>query len=42
MIVDAGGGTVDISTYEFMTVSPITVEETAPPECQYLPLHPRL
>lgn len=33
MIVDAGGGTVDISTYEFMTVSPITVEETAPPEC---------
>lgn len=33
MIVDAGGGTVDISTYKFVTVSPMTVEEAANPDC---------
>ncbi|OSX61860.1 hypothetical protein POSPLADRAFT_1144067 [Postia placenta MAD-698-R-SB12] len=33
MVVDAGGGTVDISTYKFVSVSPITAEEAAPPDC---------
>ena len=36
MIIDAGGGTVDLSTYKFLTVNPITVEEIAPPDCQFL------
>ncbi|TBU25276.1 hypothetical protein BD311DRAFT_853631 [Dichomitus squalens] len=33
MIVDAGGGTVDISTYTFVSVSPITVEEITSADC---------
>ncbi|KAL4244993.1 hypothetical protein ABKN59_002858 [Abortiporus biennis] len=34
MIIDAGGGTIDISTYTFTSAtSPITVEEIAPPGC---------
>lgn len=34
MIIDAGGGTVDISTYKFLTANPVSVEEIAPPDCQ--------
>ena len=33
MVIDAGGGTVDLSTYTFTSVSPITVEEIATPDC---------
>lgn len=33
MIIDAGGGTVDISTYAIIKSSPITVEEISSPEC---------
>lgn len=33
MIVDAGGGTVDLTTYKFVTADPIAVEETAAPGC---------
>lgn len=34
MVVDAGGGTVDITTYTFVTASPILMEEVAPPACK--------
>lgn len=34
MIVDAGGGTVDLSTYKFNSTAPITVEEIAPVDCK--------
>ncbi|KAL6306646.1 hypothetical protein BKA93DRAFT_133315 [Sparassis latifolia] len=33
MIIDAGGGTVDLSTYTFTSVSPVSVEEISPPDC---------
>ncbi|KAI8977711.1 hypothetical protein BD414DRAFT_538976 [Trametes punicea] len=33
MIVDAGGGTVDISSYSFMSTSPLCVEEIASADC---------
>ncbi|KAI0656113.1 hypothetical protein C8Q70DRAFT_391425 [Cubamyces menziesii] len=33
MIVDAGGGTVDISSYSFTSTSPLTVEEIASADC---------
>ncbi|THG93264.1 hypothetical protein EW026_g7931 [Hermanssonia centrifuga] len=33
VIIDAGGGTVDLSTYVFTTMTPMTVEEIAPPDC---------
>ncbi|KAI0773051.1 hypothetical protein BD413DRAFT_656213 [Trametes elegans] len=33
MIVDAGGGTVDISSYSFVTTSPLSVEEVASADC---------
>ncbi|KAF9812314.1 hypothetical protein IEO21_06256 [Rhodonia placenta] len=33
MIVDAGGGTVDLSTYTFTTISPMSVEEVVAPDC---------
>ena len=35
MIVDAGGGTVDISSYTFTNAAPISVEETAPSDCKF-------
>lgn len=38
MIVDAGGGTVDLSTYTFVTKSPLTVEEVSTPDCQFSPI----
>lgn len=34
MIVDAGGGTVDISSYSCVSTSPLSVEEIAPAECE--------
>ncbi|KAH9852621.1 hypothetical protein C2E23DRAFT_868473 [Lenzites betulinus] len=33
MIVDAGGGTVDISSYSFVSTLPLSVEEVAPADC---------
>ncbi|KIP03242.1 hypothetical protein PHLGIDRAFT_130274 [Phlebiopsis gigantea 11061_1 CR5-6] len=33
MIVDAGGGTVDLSSYKFVSTNPLTVEEIAAPGC---------
>ncbi|KAI0704720.1 hypothetical protein C8Q76DRAFT_181174 [Earliella scabrosa] len=33
MIVDAGGGTIDISSYAFMSVAPMSVEEVTPADC---------
>ncbi|KAI0350808.1 hypothetical protein OH77DRAFT_1412306 [Trametes cingulata] len=33
MIVDAGGGTVDISSYSFVSTSPLSVEEIASADC---------
>lgn len=35
MIVDAGGGTVDLSTYAFTTAQPVSVEEIAPADCMF-------
>ena len=34
MIIDAGGGTVDISSYAFTSTSPLAVEEIASAECE--------
>jgi hypothetical protein len=34
MIIDAGGGTVDISTYTFTSAMPIKVKEIAIPACK--------
>lgn len=34
MVVDAGGGTVDLSTYYFTEIAPVTVEEIAPTDCK--------
>ena len=36
MIVDAGGGTVDISSYALTSTTPIAVEEIATAECKSL------
>ncbi|KAI0708747.1 hypothetical protein C8T65DRAFT_740129 [Cerioporus squamosus] len=36
MVVDAGGGTVDISSYVFKSSAPLSVEETASPDCVML------
>ncbi|KAI0743084.1 hypothetical protein C8Q80DRAFT_1331185 [Daedaleopsis nitida] len=33
MIIDAGGGTVDISSYTFVSVSPVSVEELTAADC---------
>ncbi|KAH9940122.1 uncharacterized protein BXZ73DRAFT_99118 [Epithele typhae] len=33
MIIDAGGGTIDISSYEFASMSPLSVEEVTAPDC---------
>ena len=34
MIVDCGGGTIDLTTYKFVTANPILVEETTTPGCE--------
>ena len=36
IIVDAGGSTVDISSYLFLSTSPMSVEEATSPECESL------
>ena len=36
MIVDAGGGTVDLSTYSFSSITPVTAEEIAAPGCEFM------
>ena len=33
LIVDAGGGTLDISAYAIKGTSPLAMEEIAPPDC---------
>ncbi|KAI0318148.1 hypothetical protein OF83DRAFT_1057355 [Amylostereum chailletii] len=33
IVIDAGGGTVDLSTYTFTNTSPLKVQETAKPGC---------
>lgn len=33
MIIDAGGGTVDISSYSFLSMAPVSVEETVKADC---------
>ncbi|KAI0031107.1 hypothetical protein K488DRAFT_52773 [Vararia minispora EC-137] len=35
MIIDAGGGTVDLSTYTFASVSPVEVKEAFLPDCVF-------
>ena len=39
LIADAGGGTVDISSYVIRGISPLVMEEIAPPDCQYQSSH---
>lgn len=34
IIIDAGGGTIDLSTYSVVTASPIAVEEVSTPDCR--------
>ena len=34
MVIDAGGGTVDLSTYTFSSTTPLAVKEIASPECK--------
>lgn len=36
MIIDAGGGTVDISSYSFLSKAPVSVEEVVKADCVYL------
>ena len=36
MIIDAGGGTVDLSAYTFTTTVPVVVEEIAAAQCKCL------
>lgn len=36
MIIDAGGGTVDLSTYLFTGMTPVSAEEIAAPTCKSL------
>ncbi|PIL34583.1 hypothetical protein GSI_03362 [Ganoderma sinense ZZ0214-1] len=33
IIVDAGGGTIDVSSYRFLSTYPVSVEEVTSPEC---------
>ena len=34
MIIDAGGGTVDLSSYSFTSMAPISASEDAAPGCE--------
>jgi len=34
LIIDAGGGTIDISTYKVLSNGPLQVEELYEPECE--------
>ncbi|KAL7278333.1 hypothetical protein ACG7TL_008309 [Trametes sanguinea] len=33
MIVDAGGGTIDVSSYSFTSIAPLSAEEAVPADC---------
>lgn len=35
MIIDAGGGTVDLSSYSITSATPIKISEIAAPDCKY-------
>ncbi|KAI5122758.1 hypothetical protein M0805_009841 [Coniferiporia weirii] len=35
VIADAGGGTIDMSTYEVTKLSPVELKECAPPDCRF-------
>ena len=35
MIIDAGGGTVDLSSYTITSTTPIEIAEIAAPDCTY-------
>ncbi|TDL25780.1 hypothetical protein BD410DRAFT_813480 [Rickenella mellea] len=35
IIADAGGGTLDISTYEICATMPLKIQELAPPDCRF-------
>ena len=35
LIIDAGGGTIDISTYKVLNDEPLQVEELYEPECEF-------
>jgi len=39
LIIDAGGGTIDISTYKVLRNVPLQVEELYEPQCE---LHPSM
>lgn len=34
MVIDAGGGTVDLSSYTFTSTTPLSASEIAPPGCE--------
>lgn len=36
MIIDAGGGTVDLSSFKFTSTDPVSVEEISPSACRLL------
>lgn len=36
IVADAGGGTLDISSYAIRGTSPLVIEEIAPPDCKYM------
>ncbi len=37
MVVDTGGGTVDISSYVIKSTAPLSVEEISAPDCRLSP-----
>ena len=36
IVADAGGGTLDISSYAIRGTAPLVIEEIAPPDCEYM------
>ncbi len=42
LVADAGGGTLDISSYAIRGTSPLVIEEIAPPDCESLSYAPRV
>lgn len=36
IVADAGGGTLDISSYAIKGTSPLVIEEIAPPDCAFI------
>jgi hypothetical protein len=35
LVADAGGGTLDISSYAIRATAPLVIEEIAPPDCRF-------